>query len=417
MARSDIVTLLPLDRFAKFLQIDPLHFNSVVSQKRPLRNACDDIWFQHDYQYIGRTSRDSLAMALHQCEDVAAAYLGFSLRPTWFVGEDQMVDQVAAVEAFGAGSINVRGMNKSVLLKRGHIIAGGIRGTTLISAGAAVVYSDADGDGYEETATVTVATDVSASEIHVFYPGENADETWEIRPISNTVSGGVATITFRKEMAVLPELMEQLHDLSAGSQAIDGDDNANFLSTVDVYRVYNDPSQQVTFYSENSCANCGGDGCDACDFTVETGCLSVRNPKLGIVAYRRADWDAVESKYTNAAFRQGREPDRMKVWYYAGWRDMRLSDPHNEMDRTFERLLAYFAISKLNGDAPACDNTRHLFDMYREDMAKSQSSGNGVGQTYQISDSDLANPFGTQRGALDFWRYIQANDIKLVTAR
>lgn len=407
MARSQIDTLMPLDRFAAVLQIDPLHFNGVISVRRPLRNACDDVWFQHDYQFVGRCSRDAAAMAIRQCEDLVAQYFGFDLLPRWVAAEDCQIDRFGAPEMFG-NSLNIRGLGKSTTVRRGYIIGGGVRAVEVIQLAAAVTYTDTDGDGYAETVTATAPTAVPDTEVHAFYPGESADITWEIRPVTVSSSGGVVTVTFRREQAVLPELMERLTDLSDVPPSIDGDEDANFLTTIDIYRVYNDPSQQATFYSEgSSCASCGGNGCAACDFDVESGCLTVRDPRLGLVAYQRADWDATSSSFNAAGFSQGREPDRLKVWYRAGWQDTRQADPLRTMDPTMERMLAYFAVSKLNTDAPACDNTRHLIRLYQEDLAKSQSAGNGVGQTYQLSDSDLRNPFGTARGALDFWRYGQ----------
>ena len=41
---------------------------------------------------------------------------------------------------------------------KGHIISGGIRATTLIEAGVAIVRTDADGDTYKELCTVSVTT-------------------------------------------------------------------------------------------------------------------------------------------------------------------------------------------------------------------------------------------------------------------
>lgn len=418
MARSDTLTLIPLDNIARVLQIDPLHFNSVVSERRPLRNACDDVWLQHDWQFVGRCSRESLAMALRQAEDTVMQVTGYAPAPRWFADEPHTIDQIARTDAFGVGSLNVRGLNKSVTSDYGYVIAGGKRAVAMIEIGAAVVYSDQNGDGFNETATVTVATVLTdPDEICVFYPGESADPRWEIRPVKVEISAGVATITFGIQQAVLPDLLEVLTDLTDAAPTVDGDDVTNFLTTVDVYRVYNDPSQQATFYTEGTCWSCDGSGCAVCGFTAETGCLGMRDPVLGILTYNRADWDATTETFTEKNFSAAREPDRVKISYRAGWVDPTQTRPYRYMDPTWERMICFYAITLLDTEMPGCDNSRRIWKHYQENLAKSQSTGAGVGSTTQLADQDLNNPFGTSFAAVRLWRYIRSNNKQLVTAR
>lgn len=418
MARADTLTLIPLDNLARVLQIDLLHFNGVVSARRPLRNACDDVWLQHDYQFVGRCSRESLAMALRQAEDTVMQYLGYSPFPRWFVDEPHGIESIARTDMFGVGSMNVRGLSKSLQTNYGYVIAGGRRAASPIGLGAAVVYSDTDGDGFNDRATVTVPTTVTdPDEVCIFYPGEGADPRWEIRPVAVTLSGGNAVITFGTQQAVLPELLERLTDLTDAPPTVDGDNLANFLTTVDVYRVYHDVSQQAVFYTEASCATCGGTGCAACDFTVETGCLGVRDPVLGILTYKRADWDATNSQFVETGFSNGREPDRVTISYRAGWIDESQTRPMRYIDSTWERMIGFYAITLLDTEMPGCDNSRRVWKHYQENLAKSQSTGNGVGSSTQLAEQDLNNPFGTSFAAVRLWRYLRSNNKQLVTAR
>lgn len=418
MARSDTLTLIPLDSLAKILQIDPLHFNGVVSARRPLRNACDDVWLQHDYQFVGRTSRESLAMALRQAEDTVMQFIGYSPAPRWFIEEPHQIEPISRTDAFGVGFLNVRGLSKSIQSNYGYVLSGGQRAVSAIEAGSAITYSDPDGDGFNELATVSVVTALTdPDEIHVFYPGESADPRWEIRPINVSISGGVATITFGMQLAVLPELLDLFTDLTDAPPTVDGDDLTNFLTTVDVYRVYNDPSEQAIFYTEGTCFSCDGSGCTACGFDAETGCIGLRDPVLGILTYNRADWNDTTSSFDKASFTNTREPDRVKIWYRAGWVDQTLSRPLRYIDPTWERMIGFYAITLLDTDPPGCDNTRRVWKKYQENLAKSQSIGNGVGSSTQLSDRDLGNPFGTTFGAVRLFRYITSNNKQLVTAR
>lgn len=415
MAYSSVHTLIPLDNVARLLQIDPLHFNGITSSLRPARNACDDIWSQHDWQATGRASRETLAMALKQAEDEIVELLGYSPMPTWFIEEEHQTTRPSSPELFSIDSINIRGQAKSVRAKYGYVIEGGQRATSVIQLGAAVVYSDVDGDGYKELATVTVPTTITdIEEICVFYPGKSGTEEWEIRPVTISVGAGVATITFSKHQVLLENLIESLGDPQLGNdlKAVDGDNDANFLASVDVYRVYNNPAQQLIFYSENGCLSCNGSGCAVCGATAETGCLYTRDERMGILAYRRADWDSVNSRFTSGTFAAGIEPDKVKIWYRAGWRNMKLAMPKRMMDLSWERLITFYALTLLDTDIGWCDNTKRIYSYQIEDMHVVKQ-----GKSFTLSDRALNNPLGTTRAAVNLWLKIVGPNGRLVHAR
>ena len=56
--------MIPLDRCAFHLGIDPFHFNCIFTTNRPVLPDCDDVWFRYDYQQSGKVSRESLGTAL-----------------------------------------------------------------------------------------------------------------------------------------------------------------------------------------------------------------------------------------------------------------------------------------------------------------------------------------------------------------
>lgn len=417
MALAPTTTLIPLDRFATILQIDPLHFNGVVSENRPTRNACDDLWFQHDYQWAGRVSRESLAEALYQAEQTVAGYLGFMPLPAWIAAEECRIDQPLLPESYSLLSVNLRGFKKSIRAKWGMVQSTGRRGSTLISAGAAVVYSSVDGDTYKEHAQVVVATTVTdPDEISIFYPGKSASPAWEIRPTTVVISGGNATITFRREQAAIESELEKQNDMAEGASGItiNGDDDTKFLTTVDVYRIYNDPSQQATFLTEDTCGSCDGDGCAVCGLTADTGCLSIRDQRLSILAYNSAVWNAVTQTFDSAPFNAGREPDRIKIWYRAGLRDENQTLPNRQMHPMWERMICFYAVTLLDTEVSGCENTKRIFFHQREDLALSTKSGT----SFSLSPANLDCPLGTSRAAIALWRAIQTSlHGRLSTAR
>lgn len=400
MARADTLTWLSIDRYAAIMGINPLVINGVTST---VINAslCNDIWYQYAYQRSNQVSREDLAQAIQDAERQIANYVGYNLLPDWIVDERQPTVRPARRELYGAAGLNFRGQAKSVTVKKGYVVSGGIKAWTLIDDAAAIVYSDADGDGYDETATVTVTTTVSACEIRAFFPVTQigaslaGSDKWEIRPIKVTKSGNTATITFRREQVPLPDLWEALN-----ASSIDGDVDANFLTTVDVYRVYNDPQQQVYFlWEQPDCSLCSGSGCAACEQATQTGCLTVRDTRLGILAYNPAEWDSTDEEFDSAEYTECREPDRLRLWYYAGWTDESLTCPRTTLDPYWERAVAYYATALLDRQFCDCNNAEHFAEHWREDLARNSES-----HSFQNINALLGSPFGTTRGGWYAWQ-------------
>lgn len=286
--------------------------------------------------------------------------------------------------------LNVRASNN-------YVIEGGVEAWSAISLGQAVTYSDADGDGYDEKATVTVATTVTdVNEISVYYPGESHDPAWEIRPIKVSISGGNATITFERQQAVMPDLLERLD-----ANAVDGLVDANFLTTVDVYRHYSDPSQMaIVEWTPGICND------DACIVETDTGCFSQVNERNGIVNVHAATWDADGYTWQHNCCGWWRQPTRVRLWYRAGYRDNRRPRPMHDMAPELERAITYLALSLMDRAWEACEQIRNMQAHWREDMARRQSSP-GSSSSFQLSPRLLDNPFGTTRAAIYAWRVVQ----------
>lgn len=390
MARASTATLIPLDRVAKLLQIDPYHFNSIYTAARPLIANCDDGWYQYGWQASGKVSREEVAQALRQAEDTVISYLGWSFLPQWF-SEDHVLPRHYRPELqsyYGAA-----GKARSVMANWGYVIETGSRQSDLVASPATSI-SIVD----DETVTITFATTVTESEeLRVYYPNKNGRDEWEIRPLSSiAIASGTATITFPKYLIALEALLEEPADPDDPHIAINGDNNANFLTTVDVYHVYTNPATQITFYYDSA------DTCTTtpCESTTETGCLSIKDSRLGLLQYVRADWDDDTLAYTNASFIA--EPTKATIYYRAGWRDMRLEYPTwQQVDPNLERRIVFYALSLLDRELCGCTNTRNIWQYMSEDMAKVTPE-----RSYVFPWDLTGNPFGTSRAAVQLWKYV-----------
>jgi hypothetical protein len=392
MARASTLTLIPLDRVAQVLNIEPLHFNTVVSSYGiENRNACDDVWYQYDWQMAGRFSREELARVIREAETVTAKHLGYYPVPTWIEQEEH--DIISAYRQERYNYRNAVGGRRSFFANYGHVIAGGIRLKSEIDTRAAVVYSDEDLDLYEETATVTVATTVTdIEEIHVYFPGYSGDDAWEIRPVDVEISGGIATIVFPKAYGVLPNLQNKVPSPDDPTLEVDGDVNANFVSTVEVYRVYHSDSQRVYLFSDPSCGS-------SVPVSV-TGDFYIRDAKRGICAYTQATYDAVTNTWTPSASCYYM-PYRLEAWYRAGLRNLKSSYPHLRMEETLERLIIYYALTLADKNICGCSNFQDHVEYLNEDLSR---VGDRI--SYQVTPRILNNPLGTKRAAINLWQYI-----------
>lgn len=392
MARASTRTWLSLDRFGEIIGLGPLHWNQLNSNALGQRMTCSEVWYQYAWQDANRVSREDVAFAIQQAEQKLSSYIGYDLLPTWHKDEEVRTERPARPELFSTG-INVRGLVKSVRAQKGYLIAAGQRKKDLVQANVLVVRSDDDGDGYKETATITLNTTIDGCQLHVYLPGVNGDDRWEVRPTKFSTSGAVVTIIFHSWQLVDPDLFEKYN-----AKPIDADDDLKYLTIVDVYRVYNDPSIQATFLWENpaSTCGCGQADCQECTLAVQTGCLTIRDQRLGLLAYRPADWDTGTLTFTPKDYWTDREPDKMLISYLAGWTYDQADCIYTQIDPFWEYNIAYLAAALLDKDLCTCDNVKRFVAHWQEDLAHINPNTG----SYLITQAQQNNPFGTSRGGV-----------------
>ena len=415
-------TLLSLSRYAQLIGINPAHFWTAANVAvMPYTDCCSDIWFQHDWQFSSRVSRETLAHAILGAERDIAGVIGYWPAPVWISEEVQAYPRVHRPDLVQYGGLDGRGYAKALRADYAKLIAPGQRAVTLIGT-PAVVYSDEDGDGYDETATVSIATALTdAREVKVYTAGQGGWMDWEIRPArTKRISAGTFTATFWAWQLIDPDLWAAL-TTTAEPVPIDWNVPANLVSNVDVYREFDDTTEiSATFYWEpetaalnwlNTLCTCGGSGtCAACALTTQNGCLHVRDANAGMLVPWPATYSADDAAWAGAAWSMCRDPDFVKLWYYAGAIDDLYLNSHSfdPLSNYWAQTIAWLATARLDRPFCNCDRVADMVKHLQADMAMV-----GGPTSYNATLEQLNCPWGTRRGAILAWERVS----KLLTKR
>jgi hypothetical protein len=406
-----------LDRYQAILGYAPPAFASAYSGIIfPGDFACAYLW-QHEWQGHDSASREEIAREIAVAEQDIANYLGWWPAPRWIAQDVKMETRFHRPEYYDRSNWNVRFQRKGIKASYGKIIEPGQRALTLLDSAAAPAFTDADGDTFDETVTITVATTLTDEcEIKVYFDGHNGDPEWEIRPArTKTITGGNFVATFYAWQFIDPDLWEAFPThVYGGTPPIDLDAGASYVTQVDVYREYNDPTAtSAVFYWEpepsslsgDICSCCGGGGCIRCTLTEQEGCAHIRNAELGILAPAPGTYDDDDAQWESASWSVCRDPDQVKLYYYCGdLSELNLAGRRCDgLSDQWARLIAWLATARLHRPLCDCGGVSSLVDWLQEDLAVSTRES-----AKTVLWDDLSNPFGTRRGEFEVWRHLKA---------
>jgi hypothetical protein len=402
------------------LGVNPVHFFGAYTDTifSITSSACSDVWARHDYQKSDQVSRQQLLESIMDTELEFSRFLGFHIGPQWNSEDVINYPKYHRPDARGGNGRNVSGNIKSVAASWKKFISQGRRTLDLIGAAttsnSSLVYSDEDGDGFAETATIIMTTTVAdPRELHAYISGTGGDPRWEIRePRYKTISGGVATIAFDSWLFIDPALDGAYPRGDDRFRAIDIGTTDNYVTQVDLYREYTDTTATsaqfywganpaVGFPFSLTCPDCSGTGCASCNLTTQTGCIHVRDVDNSIVAPQPAAYNADTGVWDASVFADCGEPDFVKLWYSSGnmselYLNGMTTDP---LDDYFAEAVSWMATARLERPLCTCGNAAALSDRYQTDIAES-----GEDRSFLVDFDILGNPFGTRIGELMAWK-------------
>lgn len=390
--RSSYPTLLSLFEWGKIMGLSPWDLAQVGEGfANPSTAQCEKVFFQYSWQE-DFLSRDEVGESIEKAEDMIAQELGYYPAPKYFVGETHMYPRPAERYLYGAGT-DKRYQWKVMSLDFSQIQSPGLQLRTLIAAGVAVTRVDRDGDGILETFTIgPIATTVTdPSQIGIYFTLVDRlqapiDDTWQIRPITVSISGGNVTITGHSSCLVLPAFEETMSPISlnVGNAAI-------YATSVDLYQLTQDltttaanPAQGVAIWTPIA-----GD-CDnpPCNQPTEPICVMASDAANGTVA---VDYllDGINCPWWN------REPDKVTFNYLAG-----VPLVNGRMRNDMAKIVAHLATAILPIGKCGCDRAQRIIDYWRR-------FPNDTDVQRPMTQQEInENRFGAQRGAAYAWKRV-----------
>lgn len=402
MARCSTRTGLPLDTWAAILGVSPWEFNQ-CRFPFPKSAQCKDSIFQFPWQR-DHLSREEIGEAIASAEKMLADELLYWPYPHYFVDERMLYPRPYRRDLWGrAGTI--RGEWKSIELKWKKVISGGVMNRTLINAVPVIVASDEDGDGVDETVTITVTDAAIASitdpyELALYFTstnrhGEALGETWRLRPFTITISGNVATFIGHRTLLINPQI-----EFAADAQPLDPADNANYVTALECWRVFTDdtataalPYQGVAEWkTDPSCTQ-------NCTFQIKELCLGIDNNEQGQVFASFGSPNSWPCCFD-------REPDRLTVNYIAG-----LALDQGQIPSEMARVITYLSVSLLANEKCGCDRSNRILDKWRKPILRFEDNNDAGAQAFAFNKT----PFPMTVGGQYAWSFVKRNrDLEVV---
>lgn len=387
MARASVETLLPLDSFPRVMGISPWDFNQ-FKYPNPKSAQCNDVLFQFPYQK-DRLSREEIAQAIADAEQMLADELGYWPAPKYFTGEEVQYRH-AWRPATGHAPPRI------VKTKWGHIVSGGVFKRTEIGTitGTDLTAADTDNDDVKDTFTAIITDPAignitDPNEIALYFVdadrlGEPLDETWRIRPVTVALNGNQATIKGHRTLLIKPILTSGVK-----VAALDASADGNYVTSVLCCRAYTDSTYSSTSSLQGEAVWNNTPGCTGpnCGNTKRPLCIENRDFRVGKI---------------DLSFRAGcpsGKPDRVEVNYLAGL----ALDANGQMQPEMARVVCYLAVSMLKHEKCGCDETVKIFDQWRKRITSFEDQQNrATGFTKSFNDI----PFPATEGGVFAWKRV-----------
>lgn len=312
------------------------------------------------YQPWSKDQRDYVAFYLAEAQREIEREARYFLEPKWVVGT--LSEQENGDDNF----IDAQPWKIPLLAKWNMVIEGGVRAESSIAEDAVVSHV---ADPAVIGPLATTVTD--PREIKIYYP----DTDIEITPYRITIDAGYVTITVPRCRMVKESVADN------DQNGIDYATIANFQDTVDVKRIYNDPSTNAVLVTPHTCgSSCGAAGCS--EYT-QTGCIYIKDGPAGHLTVLPATYTG--GQWVSAG-KTCRGAELVRLYYRSGLRDL---------TKQAEDAIRMLAHAKMPYPPCSCDILHRIWERDRN--------------VPSVLTRDRINcPFGMEDGAWKAYKFAQS---------
>lgn len=393
------------------MDMHPWHSYQLANQLIPVDSRCNNLVYEYAWQNANAAGRSDIRASISVAESLFAKYAHYYSSPR-FSETTLPWHKLGDYRLTNYTSSNARGNFLGFQLPVGHVSALGYehkQHTTTLN----LTYSDEDGDGLFETATATWVLPVTLEEDEIYAEFVANDYVYsysntQIIPRTITITSGTATIIFDTPTLVKPYNYTLPRPITLDPSILPPNASSPFVSQIQVSRLWCDPSgttldtAQAVLIWETApfpqfavpWINTSTIDPSVMAYAIARG--NVRDARQGIVYVGESIYDSGTGDWTGRVdFTKVRPPDRVKFRYQSG-----VKDPMTDV------VIARLAAAELARPICACTSTNKQLAEWQVDLARLGSTD----ETYALPN-DGTNPFGTRRGHLQAWRYIQQTQI------
>lgn len=388
-------TALSLDRYARIMGINPMHFNTGGEVHLtnggvlfPINNNVENIWPQFAWQNSDQVSIDDLAEIIREVEFEIEQVLGWNVIPRFTEKEEHIINR-----EYGRVEIN-----------RQKFISGGKRKVSLL-CNATISYDDVDGDGYDEVGKINKAinaaydpTTLDTENIKFYIAGKGGAINYEIRNAKTcSIVGSNIVAEFDTWLLIDPVVREVLPTNDNLGKFVDTTDSDTLVTSLDVYYETIDTTEnhiELCSYNPN--------GTERLDYS---GYLR-KTETDGVLEYQPATYDSTTQTWNDVTCLNtscGTNPPKIVNLYYQSGNSISKTFRYNvadKLDSNIAKAIAYMATARLPRVYYSNNNTTSIATDLMADWA------NRDDRKQMLDFKMLSNPFGTKGGEVKAWMTI-----------
>jgi hypothetical protein len=407
---------LSLNQWRGLMAFHPYHFFQLADTALvPLNSKCNDLVYESAYINADRVGRREIATAIEGAERLIHRYAGFWPSPRYQEVTLQY-PQLGDLRLKRFWDVEPAGRWVSLTLPDQYIQAIGPSAETG-AVQAQIVYSDQDGDGLFETATIDSSSQfpnplflpvgTTPDQVVVrFISGDCGPVTPppEITPRSITVDSlGQFVIVLDSWSLVRPVRTSGFVQTALNPTVFPPTAGAPLAQFLNIARRRADPTGTTlatamavltweTRPAPGWVYNLGSTDPAATAQAIAR--VTLRDARAGIVALGEAVYNTTAGTWSAACDWRCSPPDRVTIRYQAG-----IPSVDGVMDLSWQIVTARLAAAELARPVCACDGANRELYEWQFDRAR-------TGATNELFQAPIPNPLGTRRGHIFAWDQI-----------